>query len=228
MALISKNLRFLRNRQGLTQKQLAEKLKLNQPVIGAYEEDRALPPLPTLQKLADLFRVSLDDLARTDLSKPGNQLRQASPSGRVLAITVDHGGRENVELVLQKAAAGYLNGYQDPEFISELPRIQLPVLPQNRTFRAFEIKGDSMLPIPSGSIVFGEYVEKMTQVKNGKAYILVTHSEGIVFKRIFFLNDQPYKLLLVSDNTSYEPYLIPLRDVREVWLARGTYSSLVE
>jgi transcriptional regulator with XRE-family HTH domain len=228
MASISKNLKFLRSRQGLTQKQLAERLKLNQPVIGAYEEGRALPPLPTLQKLADLFRVSLDDLANTDLGKPGHQLKQTSSFKEVLAITVDRSGNENVELVSQKAAAGYLNGYQDPEYISELPKIHLPVLPHNRTFRAFEIKGDSMLPIPSGSIVFGEYIEKIAQVKNGKAYVLITQSEGIVFKRIFFLDNQPDKLLLVSDNKLYPPYLIALRDVREVWLTRGIYSSLVD
>jgi transcriptional regulator with XRE-family HTH domain len=226
MPLISKNLKFLRSRQGLTQKQLAERLKLNQPVIGAYEEGRALPPLPTLQKLAALFGVSLDDLANTDLSKPGSQLKHASSSSGVLAITVDRTGKENVELVSQKAAAGYLNGYQDPEYISELPKIHLPVLPQNRTLRAFETKGDSMLPIPSGSIVFGEYIEKIAQVKNGKAYVLITQSEGIVFKRIFFLDDQPDKLLLVSDNTLYQPYLIALHEVREIWMALGIYSAL--
>ncbi|MCK6616687.1 MAG: LexA family transcriptional regulator [Cyclobacteriaceae bacterium] len=228
MPLISKNLKFLRGRQGLTQKQLAEKLKLNQPVIGAYEEGRALPPLPALQKLATLFQVSLDDLANTDLSKPGHLFKQASSSKEVLAITVDRTGRENVELVSQKAAAGYLNGYQDPEYISELPKIQLPVLPQNRTVRAFEIKGDSMLPVPSGSIVFGEYIEKIAQVKNGKAYVLVTQGEGIVFKRVFFLDNQPDKLLLVSDNKTYQPYFIALSDVREVWLARGCYASLAD
>jgi transcriptional regulator with XRE-family HTH domain len=228
MSLISKNLKFLRSRQGLTQKQLAEKLNLNQPVIGAYEEGRALPPLPALQKLAGLFRVSLDDLANTDLSKPGHRLQQASSSKEVLAITVDRTGKENVELVSQKAAAGYLNGYQDPEYITELPKIHLPVLPQNRTFRAFEIKGDSMLPVPSGSIVFGEYIEKTAYVKNGKAYVLVTQSEGIVFKRVFFLENQPGSVLLVSDNKLYPPYILALRDVREVWLARGCYASFTD
>ena len=228
MPLVSKNLKFLRSRQGLTQKQLAGKLKVNQPVIGAYEEGRALPPLPMLQKLADLFQVSLDDLANTDLSKPGHPFKQASASKEVLAITVDRTGRENVELVLQKAAAGYLNGYQDPEYISELPKIYLPVLPQNRTFRAFEIRGDSMLPVASGSIVFGEYIEKIAYIKSGKAYVLVTQSEGIVFKRIFFLDDKPDSLLLVSDNTAYPPYLVAHRDVREVWMARGSYSSVAD
>jgi transcriptional regulator with XRE-family HTH domain len=227
MSLVSKNIRFLRTRQGLTQKQLAEKLQVNQPVIGAYEEDRALPPLPALQKIARLFQVTLDELADTDLNKPGKALRQTASTGReVLAITVDRAGNENVELVSQKAAAGYLNGYQDPEFIGELPKIQLPVLPQHRTVRAFEIKGDSMLPLPSGSLVFGEYIEKVAHMKSGKVYVLVTQREGVVCKRVFFPDDQPGKILLVSDNTTFAPYLLPVSDIREVWWVRGSYAAL--
>jgi hypothetical protein len=57
-----------------------------------------------------------------------------------------------------KASAGYINGYSDPEFVRELPKFHLPML-QGGTFRAFEIKGDSMLPIHPGSIIVGEYVD---------------------------------------------------------------------
>ena len=39
---------------------------------------------------------------------------------KVLSITVDAAEKENIELVPQKAAAGYMNGYADPEFIKEL------------------------------------------------------------------------------------------------------------
>lgn len=225
---IAQNLKFLRARQGLTQKQLAEQLGVKQPVIGSYEEGRAFPPLPVLLKLADFFQVSLDELSRTDLNKPGRLLRKVESSKEVLAITVDASGDENVELVLHKAAAGYLAGYQDPEFISELPKIKMPVLPRNRTIRAFEIRGDSMLPVPSGSIVFGGYVESLAQVKNGSTYILITETEGIVFKRLFLHPDKRNHFLLVSDNTHYAPYPLPFTEVREVWKALGYYSGFTE
>lgn len=225
--LINKNLKFLRTRQGLTQKQFADKLGLKQSVIGSYEEERATPPLACLLEISAMFRVSLDTLIRQDLSKISEKewrALQFSKGMNVLSISVDKEGNENVELVSQKASAGYLNGYADPEFIAELPKINLPVLPRNSTYRAFEIKGDSMLPLQPGSIVFGEYVDSASSIKNGKLYILITRDEGIVFKRVFLL-EKDEKLLLVSDNRQYSPYTIEIDDVLELWSAKGFFTT---
>jgi len=230
MTIVNKNVKFLRGRSGWTQKQLAEKLGLKQSVIGSYEEERATPPLSCLLDISQLFQVSLDVLTRLDLSttpeKEWTQPVLGRPrSKEVLAITVDPRGHENVELVLQKASAGYLSGYQDPEFVKDLPKIALPVLPKNRTYRAFEIQGDSMLPIQPGSIVFGEYQENLNSLKNGKPYVLVTQQEGIVFKRVFSFADQDGKLLLVSDNRTYAPYAIDAADLLEIWSAKGFFTT---
>lgn len=229
MSQVNKNLKFLRAKHGWTQKQMAEKLNLKQSVIGSYEEERATPPLSCLLEISRLFQVSLDVLTRQDLNAvPEKQWMLPSAGNKskeVLAITVDSAGHENVELVLQKASAGYLSGYQDPEFVRDLPKIALPVLPKNRTYRAFEIQGDSMLPIQPGSIVFGEYQEGITSIKNGKPYVLVTQHEGIVFKRVFTFADQEGKLLLVSDNRSYAPYAVDAADLLEVWLAKGFFTT---
>lgn len=226
MNMVNKNLKFLRVREGLTQKQFAEKLGLKQSVIGAYEEERATPPLTCLLEISDLFKVSLDALSRKDLSKlPEKEWKSFSAGKEILAITVDKDNNENIELVSQKASAGYLNGYQDVEYLVDLPKIGLPVLPRNVTYRAFEIKGDSMLPIPSGSIVFGEYVEKLSSIRNGKLYIVVSQQEGIVFKRVFNFSDTDKKLLLVSDNRQYEPYPIKAEDVLEVWEVKAYFST---
>jgi transcriptional regulator with XRE-family HTH domain len=223
---VNKNIKFLRTRSGWTQKELAEKVGLKQPVIGAYEEERAMPPLNCLLEISDLFKVSIDALSRKDLSKlPEKDWKSVSGKKEVLAITVDKDDNENIELVSQKASAGYLNGYQDVEYIIDLPKIGLPVLPRNATYRAFEIKGDSMLPIPSGAIMFGEYVDNLTDIKNGKLYIVVSQQEGIVFKRVFGFSDKKNSLLLVSDNRLYEPYTIQAEDVLEVWAVKAYFST---
>jgi transcriptional regulator with XRE-family HTH domain len=225
--VISKNLKFLRTQHELTQKQLAEKLGLKQAAIGAYEEERATPPLSCLQDLAKIFRVNLDVLVNHDISRlPKTEWKsqQLARGKEVLAITVDKDNRENVELVTQKASAGYVAGYQDTEFISELPKISFPTLSRNNTYRAFEIQGDSMLPIQSGSIVFGEYVENLGSIRNGKLYVLVL-KDGIVFKRLFNFLDDDGKLLLVSDNRLYEPYTINATEVSEVWRAHGFFTT---
>jgi transcriptional regulator with XRE-family HTH domain len=228
MAIIDKNLKFLRGQQGLTQRQLAEKLGLKQAAIGAYEEERATPPLACLLDIARIFNVTLDNLVNRDLSTLPPKEWKSKPQNRgkeVLAITVDRENRENIELVLQKASAGYLSGYQDPEFVKDLPKISLPTLPKNRTHRAFEIQGDSMLPIQPGSIIFGEYVENASSIKNGKLYILVTRQDGIVFKRVFNFADQEGKFLLVSDNRQYAPFAVDGNDILEIWAAKGFYSN---
>jgi transcriptional regulator with XRE-family HTH domain len=225
MAIVNKNIKFLRQRAGWTQKQLAEKIDLNQPVIGAYEEERAMPPLATLLEISDLFKVSIDALSRKDLSKLPEKDWKSFSGKEILAITVDKDDKENIELVSQKASAGYLNGYQDAEYIIDLPKIGLPVLPRNVTYRAFEIKGDSMLPVPSGAIVFGAYVESLSAIKNGNLYIVVSQQEGIVFKRVFAFADTKNKLLMVSDNRLYEPYTISTEDVLEIWAVKAYFST---
>jgi len=222
---VNKNLKFLRTRAGWTQKEFAEKIGLKQPVIGAYEEERAMPPLNCLLEISDLFKVSIDALSRKDLSKLPEKEWKSFSGKEVLAITVDKDDNENIELVSQKASAGYLNGYQDVEYIVDLPKIGLPVLPRNVTYRAFEIKGDSMLPIPSGSIMFGEYVESLASIKNGKLYIVVSQQEGIVFKRVFNFSDTKNNLLLVSDNRVYEPYTIQAEDVLEIWAVKAYFAT---
>jgi phage repressor protein C with HTH and peptisase S24 domain len=177
--------------------------------------------------ITKIFNINLDDLVKQDLSRGDKEKRtfSANRGKEILAITVDSNNRENVELVTQKASAGYLSGYQDVEFVKELPKISMPVLPRNKTYRAFEIQGDSMLPVQPGSIIFGEYLENVTAIKNGKLYILVTRQDGIVFKRIFNFAEDEAKLLLVSDNRQYQPYGVDVEDVLEVWYAKAFFSN---
>jgi len=223
--MVNKNLKFLRGHYGLTQKQFGEKLGLKQSAIGAYEEERATPPLACLVDVSRQFKISMDVLTQKDLSKmPEKEWKHSVAPKEVLAITVDDRGKENVELVTQKASAGDLTGYQDPEFIAELPRVNLPILPRNATYRAFEIKGDSMLPLPLGSVIFGEYIEKPGDVKSGKLYVVVTREEGIVFKRVYNLLKEEGRLLLVSDNRAYAPYAVKGDDIVEIWAAKGFFS----
>lgn len=227
MITVNKNLKFLRTQQGLTQKQMAEKLGVKTSAIGAYEEERATPPLTCLLEVSAMFSVSLDQLVQKDLSAVPEKKwkeQQFSRGKEVLAITVDTNNKENIELVSQKASAGYMNGFQDPEFVAELPKISLPMLAQG-TYRAFEIKGDSMLPILPGTIVFGEYVESLNSIKSGKPYILLIEQEGVVFKRVFNFLEKERKFLLVSDNKQYDPYAVAVDDVLEVWSVKGFFAT---
>lgn len=227
MSLISENIRFLRKKMNLTQEQFAEQIGIKRSLVGAYEEGRADPRITNLINMALLFGTSVDIMISKDVRKLSDSDLIVSKFKRgkeVLAITVNEDGRENIELVPQKAAAGYLNGFSDPEYIEELPRFKLPILPDNATYRAFEITGDSMLPILPGTIVIGSFVEDVRDIRNGKTYILVTKQEGIVYKRVFNYVAENGKLFLVSDNRQYAPYQVDMEEVLEVWSARAFIS----
>jgi phage repressor protein C with HTH and peptisase S24 domain len=122
-----------------------------------------------------------------------------------------------------KAAAGYLAGYADPEFLDELNTFTLPMLAPG-DYRAFEIIGDSMLPTPSGSVIVGEKVASFKEVKNSNTYIVVSNSDGVVYKRIITNDDRSKegngdRLTLLSDNPLYEPYQVNATDIVEIWKA---------
>ncbi|MBD1396289.1 helix-turn-helix domain-containing protein [Pontibacter sp. JH31] len=228
MEKVTSNIRHLRKSAGFTQAQLAEKLDIKRSLVGAYEEGRAEPKLSTLVNVAKLFDVSLDELITADLSNPlYKPTANASGGGklRVLAITVDQDERENIELVPHKASAGYLNGYADPEFIEELPRFKLPTLGTGGTYRAFEISGDSMLPIASGTVIVGRFVDDWSSVKDGTPCIVVSEKEGVVFKRVYNKLKEASSLRLHSDNPVYSPYEVHMEDVLEIWEAKSYISS---
>jgi DNA-binding XRE family transcriptional regulator len=226
MVKLNENIRILRRRLALTQDQFAQKLGIKRSLIGAYEEGRAEPRLELLQKMAELFSMSVDQLIGQDFSSSAAPMTVTKSYERgkdVVVVTVDAQQKHNIEFVPVKAAAGYLNGYADVEYVKELPLFSLPNLRQG-TYRAFEISGDSMLPLMPGSIVVGEYVENLKNIKNGKTYILVTEREGIVYKRVFNYLEENGNLFLVSDNRQYAPYQLRGEDVLEVWAAKAYIS----
>ena len=222
MTNITKNIKKLRKEAGYTQESFAKKLGVKRSLIGSYEEGRAEPRLQTVNKIASLLNVSTDVLINADLTT--GQVKNRQIPMKVLSITVDDNDREYIDLVPQKASAGYLNGYGDPEYVADLPKFRLPFLPTNATYRAFEIKGDSMLPLCSGTIVIGKYLESVSDIDNGKTYVLLTTQEGIVYKRVFNYVHERGKLYLVSDNKSYSAYEVEANEVEEIWEAKAYIS----
>lgn len=74
-----------------------------------------------------------------------------------------------------------------------------------------------MLPIPEGSWVTGEYVQDWNHVISGQAYIVFTLDNGIVFKVVENLIKAEGILRLYSLNPLYEPYDVPVTEVKEMW-----------
>jgi len=204
------NIKLLRKRRNRTQEDLAFALNMKRPTLSGYENGVAQP-----------------GLVKTDLSKlPESQLSQlergfdvylTGSSLRVLATTVDRHNEENIELVSEKAKAGYRTGFADPEFIRVLPTFQMPFLSKQKKYRSFQISGDSMLPIPDGSWVTCEFVQNWNLIRDRHAYVIHTLDDGVVFKVAENLIKASGRIRLHSLNPLYEPYDVHVNDIREVW-----------
>ncbi|RQP17591.1 MAG: helix-turn-helix domain-containing protein [Parapedobacter sp.] len=225
MSTIANNLKYLRKKKKLTQQQFADEMGIKRASVGAYEESRAEPKYELLKKIADFYELTMDELANETINDKWKPTPRGNAANvRVLSITVDGDDRENIQLVPVKASAGYLNGYADPEYIAELPKFSLPMFRQG-TYRAFEIKGDSMLPLQPGSVVIAEYVENWSDIKPGQTYVVISRNDGVVYKRIAFKYKEEKGLKLVSDNKTYEPYWVPAADILEIWKAKAYIST---
>ncbi|HPI54242.1 MAG TPA: XRE family transcriptional regulator [Chitinophagaceae bacterium] len=214
MRKIARNIKHLRTIQKWSQEQLAARLDIPRARIGSYEEGRCDPPIDTLVNMSNLFHVAIDAMVKCDLTKLDRHTFAKAGDNRILfPIVVDQDNQDAIEVVTVKASAGYLQGYADPDYIEKLPLMNLPFATQGK-LRAFPIMGDSMPPLKPGSYVIGQYVESLSQWRDGTTGIVITKDEGIVYKRIY---RKPKKLELHSDNTLYAPYSISMSEVVEVW-----------
>lgn len=221
------NLKLLRKRKGRSQEEVAVALDVTRSSWSGYENGASEPPFDLLVRISDHFRVSVDKLLKDDLNslsesqlgilERGGDVDLSGRRLRVLATTVDKSDRENIELVPEKAKAGYRTGFADPEYIAVLPTFQMPFLSKDRKYRSFQISGDSMPPVSEGSWVTGEYVQNWRTIKDGQPYIIVTKEEGIVFKVVYDQLKEKGSLLLCSTNPLYQPYEVPIAEVLEIW-----------
>jgi transcriptional regulator with XRE-family HTH domain len=221
------NIKFLRKRRGRTQDEVAAVLNLKRSTLSGYENGVAQPGIEILVSFSRYFNLSIDTMLKIDITKLSESQLGELERGydayikgsnlRVLATTVGTDDVENIEIVPEKAKAGYTTGYADPEYIGELPRFRLPFLSEKRKYRTFQLKGDSMLPIPDGSWVTGEFVQDWHEIISGKAYIVFTLNDGIVFKVVENNLMSEGRLVLYSLNPIYEPYEVHVNEVKELW-----------
>jgi len=221
------NIKLLRNRRGRTQDDVAVALDMKRSTVSGYENGVAEPGIEALLAFSGYYKIAVDTLLKVDLSKlPESELLQlergydvflTGSKLRVLSTTVNSGNNENIELVNHKASAGYRTGFADPEYIRVLPTFQLPFLSSERKYRTYQINGDSMLPIPDGSWVTGEFVQNWKLLRDGHAYIILTLEDGIMFKIVEDRIESEGRLRLHSLNPLYDPYFVDIKDIREIW-----------
>jgi transcriptional regulator with XRE-family HTH domain len=69
MSVFARNLRFLRKQRGLNQDEISLLFKKRANTVGNWENSKSEPSIGELVKLADYFKVGLQELLHTDLQK---------------------------------------------------------------------------------------------------------------------------------------------------------------
>ena len=68
MSFLSSNIKYLRKKSELSQAEFGQIFGASRGMIDTYETRRSQPTYETIRKIADYFKVSLDDLTDKDLS----------------------------------------------------------------------------------------------------------------------------------------------------------------
>lgn len=66
---VADNIKFYRTKLGLTQQHLADRLYVSRQTIASYETGRTEPDIAAMEKLAEIFEITVDELIGTIKSK---------------------------------------------------------------------------------------------------------------------------------------------------------------
>ena len=132
-------------------------------------------------------------------------------------VVVDDDDNDRIPLVSVKAQAGYLKGYDDSNYIEELPTYSVPDM-RNGTYRMFQVSGFSMYPtLQDGSYVIGKFVENWEWLSDNRVCVVVTERDGVIVKRVTNRAREKGFLYCKSDNRDYKHIKVMLEDIKEIW-----------
>lgn len=160
-------------------------------------------------------------------------LHEAAPQTvRTLAIlTTPSNNGSLIPHVPLSAQSRYLTQAGDPEFMKELPTITLPdARLRGLNLRSFDMQGDNMEPtLIEGDKVLASYVhpsEWESALTDHHVFVVVTLA-GVLVRRIVNKLRAQKCIELWSDNTIYDPFAAPVKELLEIWQVQQRISSFL-
>ena len=184
----SSRVRSLRDRSGITQAELAEKLGLTNRAVGAWESGRSRPRLDKMQQLADLFGVTVSELMGEEVPEgaPANAIPFTAESDTVPFIRLGkvHAGMSSEEI-------------PNPECVVQVPRIVAEAHPRGFLLM---VEGDCMdRAYPPGCLVL---VDPDLEPWNGCAVVAEVSPGEAVLRR--YSRGQSSLMLYADSHSSYD------------------------
>jgi repressor LexA len=226
------NIRALREREGLTQEQLALALGVSKSAISMYEQGNRQPDFETLEAFADFFNVDMNALLgkKSPLTTESIACSWGSPILNAYASAV----RPTQEAACAVLGISHVEPFVDNDTEDEMVDILvytfpaaagIPILAENDYERVefpkdavpagadfgIRIKGDSMEPtINDESIVF---VRKQPELLNGQIGVFMIDDEAVC-KRFYRKGNS---VTLKSDNAAYQD--IEIKEYQRFYIA---------
>jgi transcriptional regulator with XRE-family HTH domain len=200
----------------LSQKEFALKLNISERAVQYYESGDREIPIEVEQTIYEVFKID------PSANKSARKIRtNATPYS-----FTEHNIME-VPVVNQFAYAGYLGGFSDQEFIEQLPKMPWVIDRERKgNYMCFEMKGESMFDGSASSYIPGdillarevrrEYWRSKLHINNWD-FIIVSKSDGILFKRIIKHDVEHGVLTLHSLNEEFEDFDISLEDISQIF-----------
>lgn len=195
-------LAFQREKAGLTQQALADRLGIQYQQVSAYERNVAYPRKGRLIQICEILNASYADLAKA-------KFRTQNPGLPEEAFASEKRRRLPPIPVIGLAAAGQgLFPNLDDTATAAEEYLDRPDDLRDEQVYGLRVYGDSMTPIVKpGSVVIASLD---SSCHNGDLAVVVTHNGEAMIKVVYFKGDM---LQLVSTNPAFPDRDIPREDV---------------
>ena len=191
--MIGQNIRYLRKRAGISQKQIAEKLGVTQGSVSQWENEATEPDTRTIGQLAKVFSVPVDFFF-------SEEPRRELDSIRIM--------RNAVPIVGEIACGTPVTAEQNIEGYADVPD------GVHADF-ALRCKGDSMEPtFMHGDLVL---IRQTPDFQPGQIAAVGIEGEALL-KHVY---QQGENVICVSENPAYAPQSFPASEVTIYGIAVG-------
>ena len=193
---ISQNIKRVRNKNGLTQEELAKKLNVARSTVTQWETGWTQPRMGMIREISNLFNVSVAELVQDN----------PIPNNAIFPVKSEYASRP----LLGRVHAG---DAQEPDILEEEMPLPKPVADRHPNSYFLRVEGDCMNNVyPAGCHIL---VDPDIEPTNGSIAVVSINGEDYVMRRLF----RGANLIVLSPdstNSAYDDIVINNSDDYEV------------
>lgn len=193
-----KNIKYVREKRGLSQSKLAEMIDVNQTTIARWEDENRIPTIDKAIQVSNILNIPLDILVGKNLQF--DNVEPVNIDSNIIKIPVFGTIKAGIPIESQSDIIDYV----------EIPKIWTR---GGKKFYGLKISGDSMFPkYNEDDIVIFEQNDDTT-LYHGKDVAIMINGTESTFKKLL-VNEQG--IVLQPYNTGYDIMMFSKEDVENL------------